>query len=103
MDIESPLFKGGFVFVTALGGALTSLYSQQWQKMDRMEIVFSLIVAMSFSLFAFPWIAAQWFGWEFGTTQAAGAVSYIGATASHIVIPRLIMKLRRQFGEEVSK
>ena len=99
MDIETAL-RGGWVFLTALGGALTSLYSQDWKKMGWPDRILSVCVAMSFSLFAFPWIASTWLGWSFGDMQAAGGVSYLGAAGAHIFVPRAIMFLRKRLGGE---
>jgi hypothetical protein len=89
-----------YVWLAAVGGAITALAFRPWQKMTKPEIALTLFVGFSFSVFCTPWFAHEIAGFAESDTRALAALTYIFASGSNILLPVAIRFVTRAFGLE---
>ena len=84
--------------LAAIAGAVTALSFRLWQSMTRAQVAMSLFVGASFATFVGP-LAAEWvFGAQGADYRKYGALLYVMATGSNILIPLAVKKLAQLVG-----
>lgn len=89
-----------YVFAAALAGSITSLAFMRYKTMSWGEIALTVFVGFSFAVFAVPWLAADMFGADVGSTRTICGVTYLGATGANALIPLAIRRLKKLSGLE---
>ena len=90
---ENPLLEWIWTFLASFAGALTALSFRPFEKMKRGEIVISLTVGASFAIFVGPWVAWKIFGDGQVDTRILGAVFYLLASGSNVLIPLMVRRI----------
>lgn len=90
-DSGSPISAHVAMLMASFAGAVTSLSFQKWKEMTPVEIIMAIFVGFSFAYFVTPLVA----GWVLGESvrkeaQMIAALTYVTATASNVLIPRLV-------------
>jgi hypothetical protein len=97
-DHDGPVMRLVWPTLAALAGAVTALSFRPYKKLTPIEIIISLTVGTSFSVFVGPWVAV----WVFGTgpvdIRLLGGLFYLMASGSNILIPIMVRKLAQMFG-----
>lgn len=100
MNTENPYAIWLYTILASLAGALTALSFRPFTSMTRVEIALALFVGASFAIFVGPWFAQ----WVFGTgpidTRVMGALFYILATGSNVLIPLTVRRVSALIGVE---
>ena len=96
--MEHPFTRAFYLVLAALAGSITALSFRPFQKMTKAEIGVALFVGASFSIFVGPYIIYMWFGSGEVDYRIAGAILYITATGSNVLIPVAVKKLTEFFG-----
>lgn len=100
MSEESGPFALIWTLLASFAGALTALSFRPFRDMAASEIVLALFVGASFAIFVGPWVAKMIFGDGPADIRILGAVFYVMASGSNILIPVLVRKLSAFFGTE---
>lgn len=79
--------------LSSVAGAITSLSFQAWKNMSGPEILMSLFVAASFAFFVGPLVLRS-----VEDLRMSGAILYLMATGSNVLIPRAVKWLTQAFG-----
>lgn len=95
MDIDGPLMRWLWPLLASLAGAVTALSFRPYRRMKAIDIAMTLFVGTSFAVFVGPWVGHMVFGNENPNFRVLGAILYLMATGSNILIPVLIKHLRR--------
>jgi hypothetical protein len=90
MDSSDPAIRFFWALAGAVGGAVTALGVQPWQKMRASEIAMAMFTSLTFALFAVPWLVEHIWGYRSDGVTAAGATTYLGALVAHVTVPRLL-------------
>jgi hypothetical protein len=90
MDSNDPALRFFWALAGAVGGAVTALGVQPWQKMRGVEIGMAIFTSITFALFAVPWLVEHIWGYRSEGVTAAGATTYLGALVAHVTVPRLL-------------
>lgn len=80
--------------LSSIAGAITSLSFQAWRNMSMAEIMMSLFVAASFAFFVGPLVLKS-----VQDLRMSGAILYLMATGSNVLIPRAVKWLTKVFGD----
>lgn len=96
--IDHPFTRALYLALAALAGSITALSFRPFQSMSKVEISIALFVGASFSIFVGPYIIYLWFGSGEVDYRIAGAMLYIAATGSNVLIPIAVKKLTEFFG-----
>jgi hypothetical protein len=87
-----------YTVLASFAGALTALSFRPFKRMTTGEIALALFVGASFALFVGP-LAAQWlFGKGPVDIRLFGAVLYVMASGSNILIPWVIRRIQAMLG-----
>lgn len=87
-----------YAVLASFAGALTALSFRPFKRMSGGEITLALFVGASFALFVGP-LAAQWiFGKGPVDIRLFGAVLYVMASGSNILIPWVIKRIQVMLG-----
>lgn len=75
-----------YIGLAAVAGAVTALSFRGWKEMTRTEIVLTLFVSASFSVFVVPWLAYSYFGPTPDIRALAFAI-YVGGSGANTFLP----------------
>jgi len=100
-DVDNHLTRWLWPLLASLAGAITALSFRPYRKMSRGDIAMAVFVGTSFSVFVAPWVGEMVFGQENPDYRILGALYYIMATGSNVLIPVMIRKLRAIMGLEI--
>ncbi len=89
-----------WAILASVAGALTALSYRPFEKMTKAEIFFSVFVGASFAIFVGPWVVKLVFGADPIDLRLQGALYYLLATGSNVLVPLLVRKLSGFFGTE---
>ena len=92
IDHTDPIWRLAAIFLASLAGGISALAFMRWREMKRGEIVLTVFVGTTFSLFVVPWITQSWFGLSESALRGIVACCYIGAAGAFTFIPALIRK-----------
>lgn len=96
-DSHSPI-AWVYTLLASFAGALTALSFRPFKKMSGGEILLALVVGASFAIFVGP-LAALWiFGKGPVDIRLFGAVLYVMASGSNILIPWAIQRIKTMAG-----
>ena len=95
MNGDHPWWANLYLMFAAFCGSVTSLSLMQWKTMERKEVMLTLFVGTTFSVFVAPFIASSVFHVDVGNLQALCAAMYFGATGANAFIPMLIKRFTR--------
>lgn len=100
---DHPYATRLYIFLAGVAGAVTSLSMMQWRSMTWSERLMTIFVGTAFSMFAMPWIAADWARIDITNLRAICALTYLGGTGANILIPVIIRRFKRQLdGRDVA-
>jgi len=103
MEPNNPFLRFMWPLLASLAGAITALSFRPYRDLRAIEIAMSLVVGTSFATFVGP-LAAFWvFGRGPVDIRLLGALFYILASGSNILIPLAIKKISGFFGQETPK
>lgn len=90
-----------FVYLTtaAIAGSVTALGAMRWRDMTRVEVALTLMTGFFFAIFVTPWIAHAWLGVAENDIRAVAGLTYVFGSASNILLPVVIRRLRKALGE----
>lgn len=100
MNSDSALMRLLWPLLAALAGAVTALSFRPFKRMSALEIGLSLGVGTSFATFVGP-LAVAWIFSGATDPRMEGAVYYLMATGSNILIPIAVRKLAQLFGATI--
>lgn len=89
MDADHPIMRHVYIGMAALAGAVTSLSTMQWKTMSWPEIVMTIFVGATFSIYAVPVAISSFWKVDPGNLQLVCGITYVGATVSNTCIPLL--------------
>ncbi len=89
-----------YVGMASVAGAITALSMLPWKRMSWSEILLTIFVGTTFSVFAVPWMAADLAGMNIDNLRVICGITYMGATGANILIPVAIRRLRGLLGLE---
>lgn len=92
-----------WTILASFAGALTALSFRPFKDMTRGEIMLALTVGASFAIFVGPLVARWIFGDGPMDIRILGAVFYLMASGSNILIPMGVKWLARSFGGKASE
>ena len=100
-ESDHPLARLLWPIMAAFAGAITALSFRPFKRMTAGEIVMALVVGTAFATFVGP-LAAHWaFGEEtHADMQKVGALFYLLASGSNILIPWCIRRAAALMGIE---
>ena len=81
-------------FLAAVAGSITALSFRLWQSMSRGQIAMALLTGTAFATFVGPLMADWVFGRGPVDFRKYGALLYLMATGSNILIPLLVKNWR---------
>lgn len=87
-----------WTILASIAGAVTALSFRPFKKLSAIEIGMSLFVGASFAMFVSPWVIQLAFGSNPVDVRIMGAIFYMMASGSNILIPFLIQKIGANFG-----
>lgn len=85
MNEDTEITRHVWAVIASIAGALTSLSFEQWEGMTKGKIFLALFVAASFGFFVSPIVLVK-----VHDVQVAGAVIWVMAAGSNILIPRAV-------------
>lgn len=100
---DNPLMRWLWPLLASLAGAVTALSFRPFKRMSPVDIFMALFVGTTFAWFVSPWVAHASFGYEPPGIRVVGAVYYLMASGSNILIPFAIRRLRTVFGAQTSE
>lgn len=100
---DNPIFRWMWMVLASFAGAVTALSLRPYKNMQPLDIVIALIVGTTFALFVSPWVAHAAFGYEPPGIRVVGALYYIMASGSNILIPVAIRWAKKFFGSTLSE
>lgn len=93
MNNDNPAAIWLYTILASFAGALTALSFRPFASMTRVEISLALFVGASFAIFVGPWFAQWIFGSGPIDMKVMGALFYILATGSNVLIPLTVRKI----------
>jgi hypothetical protein len=96
--VDDPIGSHVWLVLASFAGALAALSVRPFKNMSALEISLSLMVSASFPIFVGPWAASVYFGAGPVDLRVLGAIYWIMACGSNILIPLLIKHFGRVFG-----
>lgn len=103
MDLDTHSTHVIYRGLAAVAGAVTALSMLEWKRMTWPEILLTIFVGTTFSVFAVPWLAADLVGADIDSLRVACGITYMGATGANILIPVAIKRFRAFLGLEEAK
>lgn len=100
MNSENPYAIWLYTILASFAGALTALASRPFVNMRASEIALSLVIGGSFAIFVGPWVVTMIFGQAPVDTKIVGAVYYLMASGSNVLIPIAIRRIGGAIGAE---
>jgi membrane protein CcdC involved in cytochrome C biogenesis len=100
-DNNDAIMRLAWPTLAALAGAVTALSFRPYKKMSAVEIIVSLTVGTSFSVFVGPWVAVWVFGNGPVDIRLLGGLFYLMASGSNILIPIAVRKLAQMLGTTI--
>jgi len=97
MNGDHPWWANLYLMFAAFCGSVTSLSLMQWKTMERKEVMLTLFVGTTFSVFVAPFIAAAVFNIDIEKLRAMCFVMYVGATGANAFLPAIIKRIVRFF------
>ena len=97
--LSDVLWRYLYICMAAIAGAVTALGAMRWREMTRLEIFFTLAGGFSFAIFVTPWVAHSIMGVAESNIRAIAALTYVFGSASNILLPVIIRKIRRVVDE----
>jgi len=97
--IPDGFIRGAYVVAAALAGAITALGASRWREMTRVEVGITLLTGFAFAIFVTPWIAHEWMSIPETNVRAIAGLTYVFGSASNILLPLIIRKVRKILGE----
>ncbi len=86
---EVPWLKHGFILMSALAGAITSVGFQK-KGLSWKEAAMAIFVGFTFSVFVTPLLAEWLFGIEADTNaRTLAGMVFLTAAANHILLPKI--------------
>lgn len=82
-----------WALMASIAGAITALSSRPFKKMNRIEVIVSIMAGTSFAFFVGPWVAKWVFGDGPVDIRVMGGLFYLLASGSNVLIPLAIQKL----------
>lgn len=98
MNDDGPVGRYLWPFLASLAGSVTALSFRPFKTLGKWEIMLALFVGASFAFFVAPWVVYITFGHGPIDTRVAGAIFYLLASGSNILIPFMIKKLGVNIG-----
>lgn len=95
---ENPLMKWLWPLLASLAGAVTALSFRPFKRMTPADIFMALFVGTTFAWFVSPWVAHAAFGYTPPGIRVVGAIYYLMASGSNILIPFMIRRLKTAVG-----
>ena len=86
--------------LASIAGAVTALSFRPFATMRRSEIVMALFVGATFAMFVAPWATYAIFRNGPIDVRMQGAVFYLMASGSNVLVPFLIKVIKTAFGRE---
>lgn len=96
--VPEAFWRGVYVVGAAAAGALTAVGAAKWRDMSRIEVGLTLITGFTFAIFVTPWIAHEWLGIPETNYRAIAGLTYVFGSASNILLPLIIGRLRKLLG-----
>lgn len=93
MNSDSPGAQFAWTVLAAVAGAVTALSSRPLESMTRWQIGLSFFVSASFAIFVGPLLVRLIFGVEPPDIRLTGAVYYLLATGSNVLVPLAVRRL----------
>jgi RsiW-degrading membrane proteinase PrsW (M82 family) len=84
--------------MSAIGGAIVSLWSLPWKQMAWKEIIFTLFVGTVFAIFGVPYVVADWMHVDIGPLRVACGTTFFGAAFGVPLMPLLQRKAEKLLG-----
>lgn len=100
---DNPVFRWLWPLLASLAGAVTALSFRPFKRMAPTDIFMALFVGTTFAWFVAPWVAHAAFGFTPPSIRVVGAVYYLMASGSNILIPFAIRRLKTVFGAQPSE
>jgi hypothetical protein len=97
---DNQLLRWLWPVLASLAGAVTALSFRPYAKMSPIDIVMALCVGTTFALFVSPWVAHAAFGYEPPGIRVVGALYYLMASGSNVLIPFAIRWLKKFIGSQ---
>lgn len=97
-DHGNDLARWMWSLLASIAGAITALSFRPFQKLSKIEITMALFVGASFAMFVAPWVIQIIFGKDPIDVRVMGAIFYLMASGSNILIPFLIKKIGVNLG-----
>lgn len=99
IDDGGPIMRWLWPLLAAMAGGVTALSFQPWKNMSLWQIVMALAVATGFAMFVGP-LVAQWvLGAQSREIRWLGAIMWIMASGSNILIPLVIKRIGNNLGD----
>lgn len=100
MDFDSALNRLLYTLLGAFAGAITALAFMKWKEMSKIEIALTVFVGFSFAVFVTPWLAQMVFGVADTDIRVMAGLTYVSASASNTLLPKLIRKVSKLTGPD---
>lgn len=98
---DNPLMKWLWPLLASLAGAVTALSFRPYKKMAPIDIFMALFVGTTFSWFVSPVVAHATLGYTPDSIRGMGAIFYVMATGSNVLIPFAVQRLKKIFGADL--
>ena len=95
---ENPILRWLWPVLAALAGAVTALSLRAYKQMSPVDIGMALFVGTTFSLFVAPIVAQAALGYEPQGIRVVGAIYWIMAAGSNILIPLTFRWIKKFVG-----
>lgn len=91
---DNLLTRWLYPLIASLAGAVTALSFRPFKTMSSVEITLALFVGASFAMFVAPWVTKAVFGEGPIDVRLQGAIFYMMASGSNVLVPVVIKRLR---------
>lgn len=95
---DNPLLRWLWPLLASLAGAVTALSFRPYARMTPADIFMALFVGTTFAWFVSPWVAHTVFGYEPPEIRVVGAIYYLMASGSNILIPFAVRRVKTLLG-----
>lgn len=86
------------IVMSAVGGAIVSLWSMPWKTMAWREIAFALVVGFFFAIFGVPWLVADLMGVDITPLRVACGTTFFGGVFGVPLMPVIWREFLKRTG-----
>lgn len=95
---DNAILRWLWPLLASLAGAVTALSFRPYAKMKPIDVFMALFVGTTFAWFVAPWVAHQTLGETPPNIRVVGALYYLMASGSNVLIPYAMRGIKKLFG-----